>query len=39
MRPESISARLVKEKHFIVCFKPKLNAYRVYIDKLVINVH
>ena len=25
MRTESISARLAKEKHFIRCFKPKLN--------------
>ena len=25
MHTESISARLAKEKHFIQCFKPKLN--------------
>ena len=31
MRTESISARLAKEKHFIDCLKPKLNAKRLSI--------
>ena len=33
MHTESISARLAKEKHFIRCFKPKLNVLLTAIQK------